>query len=292
MPSADICVAYLVWKPLGLSPCKTFIESYRRYQPEISHDLIIIFKGTERDPELDGYRALLDGIDYQELIVPNRGFDIEPYFRTATALDHGYFCFLNTQSELLDSGWLEKLHGVAVRDDVGVVGATGSWESLYTDSFRWIMPWAERSLVPNIPRFIARRARGAILYKGEFPPFPNVHLRTNAFMLRREIMLQLVRPAMRRKLDALRFESGSGSLTRQILAMQRKALVVGRDGKGYEPHEWPESNTFRSGDQVNLLVADKRTAEFGRAGPERRRSLSEVTWGPPPRWIHHRSSQR
>jgi hypothetical protein len=103
-------------------------------------------------------------------------------------------------------------------------------------------------------------------------------------MLRRETMLKLARPPMKSKLDALRFESGRHSFTRQIVAMNREVLVVGRDGKGYVPEDWPASNTFRSGDQENLLVGDKRTAEFVRADPERRRRLSEVTWGPPPRW--------
>src|SRR5215212_8834446 len=102
MPDVEVCVAYLVWKPLGLTPVERFIESYRRHKPEIAHDLVIVFKGAELDPELDGYRALLDGVDYAELIVPNMGFDIDPYFSTAIELEHQYFCLLNTQSELLD----------------------------------------------------------------------------------------------------------------------------------------------------------------------------------------------
>ncbi len=40
-----------------------------------------------------------------------------------------YFCFLNSYARPTDHGWLEKLHRHALREDVGVVEATGSYET-------------------------------------------------------------------------------------------------------------------------------------------------------------------
>ena len=54
-------------------------------------------------------------------------------------------------------------------------------------------------------------------------------------------------------------------MTAQVLARGERALVVGRDGEAYAPERWPESATFRSGGQANLLVADNRTRQWEEA---------------------------
>ena len=81
------------------------------------------------------------------------------------------------------------------------------------------------------------------------------------------------------KLDCLRFESGKASLTRQAVRRLRKTLVVGCDGRGYEPAEWFASRTFRSGRQENLLVADNQTENYRLADPATQAKLVWQTWG-------------
>ncbi|HEX8559483.1 MAG TPA: hypothetical protein VF668_15380, partial [Pyrinomonadaceae bacterium] len=56
-------------------------------------------------------------------------------------------------------------------------------------------------------------------------------------------------------------------------------LVVGRDGRGYEPAEWAESFTFRRGEQHNLLVSDNQTRYYEAADAATRRRLEESAWG-------------
>jgi hypothetical protein len=112
-----------------------------------------------------------------------------------------------------------------------------------------------------------------------FVPFPNPHVRTNAFMIERSLMLSLEWPAVRTKTSAWKLENGRPSVTRQVWARDLEALVVGRDGRAFQPPSWPESRTFRSGDQDNLLVADNRTREYAEAPPERRRWLAGLAWG-------------
>ena len=115
-------------------------------------------------------------------------------------------------------------------------------------------------------------------YKLDFTPFPNYHIRTNAFLLARDVLLRVNVGKLDNKRDAEKFESGRKSLTRQIFAMNLRALVVGRDGRAYEEEDWYESRTFRSGEQQNLLVADNRTTHYMSLDAETRKSLSDSAW--------------
>ena len=94
---------------------------------------------------------------------------------------------------------------------------------------------------------------------GAFPSFPNPHIRSNGFAIRRRRLLKLDLAVIRSKEDANLFESGRNGLTAQIRLAGLKALVVGRDGVGYEIPDWSRSGTFRLGDQSNLLIEDNQT---------------------------------
>jgi hypothetical protein len=117
------------------------------------------------------------------------------------------------------------------------------------------------------------------MYKPHFDPFPNYHIRTNGFMISRDLMRKIKYPSIVSKLDAYRFESGKHSLTKQIMSMNLSVLVVGKDGKGYEKEEWFKSNTFWQGDQSNLLVADNQTNRYLSSDINVKRHLSQSAWG-------------
>lgn len=296
------CIAHLVRKQNGLEPFEAFIESYRRHRAGIEHDLVLIFKGFDAgDASLAAYEALVRDVAYRKLLTGDEGFDIAPYFRAARTFDYHYFCFLNSYSVLLDDDWLAKMSAHASREGVGIVGASGSWESLYTSylngmpvrrrppglNFRGHVAQLFFNLLP-VFRFRSFTRKTALAYRqrrqlarlrAAFNPFPNYHIRSNAFMIARNVMLRLRVGAIRRKSDAEMFESGRRGMTRQILDANLRALVVGRDGEAYEKERWPESRTFRSGAQDNLLVSDNRTRQYENADAETRRLLSLSTWG-------------
>jgi hypothetical protein len=274
----DICLAHLVREQNGLAPFEKFIESYRSFPAGIAHKLLIILKGFERR-EVPEYEDLLSGIEHEFLFVDDKGFDIQPYFAAARSFEYNYFCFLNSFSVILDEGWLLKLYKHIARADAGVVSATGSHESLYDHHMR---PWpSPRPLLFWLKLMVRRREalQEAAKKRINFAPFPNYHVRTNAFIIRREVMLKLKVGQLRDKEDAHRFESGRSGLTRQIENMKLKALVVGRDGIAYEKENWCESFTFRSGAQQNLLVADNQTRYYEQADTATRRALQKATWG-------------
>jgi hypothetical protein len=254
--SPEICVTHLVWAPLGSGPVRRFAQSYREHPAGTEHELLVVFKEFHDDvpPDVTG---ALSGLEYASHHMPGPAFDLAAYIAVAREVEADHFLFLNSNSEFLDSGWVAKLLAHLQAPGVGLVGASGSYESFATNA-----PW------------IARPVRSR-----QFPRFPNPHIRTNAFMISRELMLDLDWWDTRRKVQAWKLESGVRGITQQVWDRGLDALVVGRDGEAYPASRFFESNTFRRNHQANLLIADNRTREFDEADPERRRWLAELAWG-------------
>ena len=279
-----IAVVHLVRRRNGVEPLRRFLESYRRHPAGREHELVFLLKGFPGASRLGEHEALVSSLPHRRLAVPDAGLDIGSYFAAIDRLEHAHFCFLNSYSRILAPDWLAKLHRWIAADGVGLVGATGSCQRLGG-------PGAARGLEP---RLIARWRKGALLQSlayrlmrlagvwspaRDFPPFPNYHLRTNAFMAARTT-LERVRPGpIRTKLGAWKFESGHDSLTQRVRRLGLRVLVVGRDGEGYEPERWHLSNTFRQSRQETLLVADNQTDDYEAADRAMRDLVSRDAWG-------------
>jgi hypothetical protein len=251
----DVCVVHLAWAPLGLDPFARFVASYEARPAGLEHDLVVIFKGFDTPEDTAGHGALLEGIEHRSMFYTRPTFDLPAYAAAAEQFDAVQFCFLNSESVLLAPGWLRTLHTGLAAPGVGVVSATGSYERPH-------------SLIPT------RRRR--------WPRFPNPHVRTNAFMLSRSLMLSAPWREVAKKAQAWELESGHNGLTRHTLDQGLGVRVVGRDGTSYRPHEWPTSSTFRSGAQENLLVADNRTRQWDAADAAERTMLARRAWGSDP----------
>lgn len=230
-----------------------FIASYATCPPGIDHRLYVILKGFSSTADLNQARNALSGIDHSEIFVDDAGFDLTAYSAAADQVSESSVCFLNTNSQPLCKNWLAKLTIAFHLPGVELAGATGSFESLRSDD----------------PKSTS------------FPTFPNVHLRSNALIIRRELFQAITEGlAIKDKTDAHLFESGPRSMTRQILQRGSRVLVVGRNGRGYAPNWWPFSDTFRLGQQSNLLVADNQTRAFDAMPWSERRYVAQQTWGP------------
>ena len=219
-----------------------FVRSYSGHDAGLTHDLVVILKGFQAPAEMRT-RILADLPGTQFIEIDDTGFDINAYRSAAGALGHDRLCFLNSHSRIEADGWLEKIAGPVVEPEVGAVGATGSWEVM-----------------------------------NDRTPFPNIHLRTTGFSMRRAEFLGLDFGPLATKRDCNWFEGGPDSLTRQVLATGRRVLVAGRGGL-HAPEDWPESLTFRMGQQEHLLLSDNRTRAFDRAWPWKRRRLARKAWG-------------
>jgi hypothetical protein len=255
---AEVCAVHLVWAPLGVEPLRRFLRSYRAHPAGRGHELLVVFNGFGDAAALDAAQAELREVAHEQLVLAQPMQDLAAYRAAAEhAADAEAVCFLNSHSELLTDGWLALLDAELRAPRVGIVGATGSHESAFSSAPRPLKPLRRR----------------------QFPPFPNPHVRTNAFMVARARLLALDLSVGRRKTSAHQLESGWRGITRQLRADGLEARVVGRDGRGYAPDAWADSGTFRSGEQANLLVADNRTRQYDDAEPARRAELARMAWG-------------
>lgn len=285
-----LALVHLVRAANGWEPFDRFMTSYEAHPAGVGHRLVAACKGFADEGLPKRYRMRLEQHAARVLLLPDTGFDIGTYWAAAGMLSNESLCFLNSYSVVLDDGWLGKLahHGEA---GVGIVGASGSWQSHNTLSWDWIKHGV-RLLRPRDPvaagssmaADLTGRSRRAlvrlrILSLFRYPPFPNPHIRTNAFLMRRELMLALRVPTITSKDVALLFESGRRGLTSQVRRLGLAVLVVGRDGLAYSPERWPESHTYRLGDQTNLLVSDNRTEEWAAYPPGLKEASSVVAWG-------------
>lgn len=262
-------VVYLARHADGLEATRSFVRSYLAFDAGRPHELVVILKGFDEAAVRTATVEVFDGIECRFVDVTEGGYDLGAYFTVARSLPHSAYLFLNTFSRVLDTGWLAKYTAALSAPNVGLVGATASYESHWT-AFQRVYPrW----------RVWGETARQRAFYRRNFDAFPNPHIRTNAFMIGRETLNRLELPVPRDKMDAYRLESGKSGLTRQISGLGLEPVVVDRAGKSWKKDEWPVSKTFRSGEEENLLIADNQTDGFLTADPQRRGLLSTLAWG-------------
>jgi hypothetical protein len=224
---------------------RRFLQSYRRFKAGEVHSLMIIFKGFADANHLTEGREVFRSLDYHPLFTGDDSFDLGACFEAARQISHERLCFLNSSSEILNDGWLSKLSANFLTPGVGIVGATASFETLLG-----------------------------------FPSFPNPHIRSNAFMIRRHLFLELLSGfQLTTKLSNYSAERGPAGMTQQVFERGMAALVVGRDGRGYTPSWWPHSETFRQGSQSNLLVGDDVTRTFENLPFGDKMEISQQSWG-------------
>jgi hypothetical protein len=263
-------------------------------------------------PEREAFLAELSGIPHQLIDLEDAVQDLPAYAIVAARLQHERFCFLNSHSAILAPQWLAKLSAGLDGPRVGLVAATGSWASFSS----WVMftlplPSAYRGVLPS--KQVAKQQFSAIEMEREgadpdldggpapaakrplldrlrelpaipeqlirFGRFPTPHLRTNAFMVERELFTSLRIGRIARKMDAYSLESGRNSITRQVQRCGLQTLLAARDGELYEPARWPQSRAFWQGEQEGLLVADNQTRFYSNGSPARRRLLAAFAWG-------------
>lgn len=125
-----------------------------------------------------------------------------------------------------------------------------------------------------------RRVLTDLAYVLDFPHFPNAHIRSNGFMIRRATLLSLFPDIdTSDKRAAYNFECGPSSLTRRIKVSGASAMVVDRAGRAWPESSWAESNTFRLGRQEGLLIRDNQTARYDSCCAAAQASYQAMTWG-------------
>ena len=251
-------------------------------------------------------QSLFEDIPINPIELKDTGYDIGSYVQAAKVVPNKRLIFFNTFSQILARDWLAHFDRALSVPGIGLVGASGSWHAS-TSSYEGAL----KALIYRIRRFPAHlrnNSKRGIISNSTLPmrkrplqryllsPFgylycfvefgrhPNQHIRTNAFMIERSRFLSLNFPSFKKKGDAYKFESSRRSMTKQIMAQGLNPVVVDRAGNVYSISEWRLSSTFWSNDQVNLTVADNRTAEYAAGNKEFREFLEDSAWVRPWSW--------
>jgi len=273
--AADTAVIHLVRAGNDLDALSQFLASYESCPAGAAHRLIFLLKGFDgKLPQ--GVAALLDRTPHTRIYCPDRGYDIGSYFYVAERIEEPFVLFTNSFSVLQGSQWLSKFLNAYNRRGVGLVGATGSWQSrssaFFNSRFTAVGP-------PACGLFSKGKALALWLpLRALFPAFPNVHIRTNGFLLARKDFLAMRPTLMRTKIDTWLFESGRRSLTMRVLRRGLSVLVVGRDGSVYRPEEWPRSGTYWQFKQENLLIQDNRTIAYEKGDANLQAQRCQSAW--------------
>ena len=263
----------------GLSSLSRFVESIIKYPSGLDFRLVIVAKGwTEHYSELRRVYEIGASVAGEVVELPDDGFDWGAYFRISKMIDCDQLCFLNSHSVINGNNWLALLANALLIDGVGIAGATGSF-----GSWSFSLPYLDKNLrsFALYPIRVAKHFLGSMRHTENSPPFPNPHLRSNAFLIERKIFLEFSanRFIPHSKDAAHDLESGYHSITAFVLQKGMSPVVVGKNGNIYFPTQWPNSCTFRFPGQHNLLIADNQTVNYQNADIFLRRRLEFASWG-------------
>lgn len=273
----------------GLAAAEAFLASYLSCPAGADHQLVVLRKGFADAAEAAALDRLAARHDATVLDLPDDGFDWAAYFRAAERLPNTRLLLLNTHSRLQHPDWLARMLAAAELPGGELVGATGSWQTV-APSLRYAWPlvrWvaANRSLLHGAAEAIQQYgmiALGRLHPRGRsFAGFPNVHLRSNALFIPRQLLCEFAagQAIPRTKEDAFRLESGRAGLTAFVRRRGLGVLVAGADGRATPPEAWDRSGTFRTPGQPNLLIGDNQTRNYDAADARTRTFLELLTWG-------------
>lgn len=257
MNSSETTVVHLVWAPSGAEYLRQFLNAYSANDPGAENRLILLYNGFETPEQHAEFDVVARAIEHTKFVMAKPTLDLDAYREVVRAFPSRQYLFANSYARPQVSGWLELLLRHARQPDVGMVAPSGSWESM-------------DSMSPLITR---------PLRLAQFKAFPNPHLRTGVFMARDDVIERLNWFPVKTKVDAWKLENGRRGFSQQVLKMGLKLIVAGADGVGYEWRDWPTSNTFRSGEQENLIIADNRTDNWRDADAAGRSNLARLAWG-------------
>lgn len=279
--SQSISVVHLVWLPFGLDLFKGFVESYQRYGSGTEHELVFLFNGVDNEDQLASYHELAAfyRLTYKSFNL-QKGWDLEAYRWVASKVETDYILFLNSYCRFTSENWLLYFIRAASLPGVGIVGATGSYQSIFTMIQYELKGKGKRgkTFKENF-RKLKLFLKNSFLYRLWFAPFPNPHIRTGEFFINRRLFLELSFIPIKKKYDAYRLESGRIGFTQQILKKGLKPVIVDRNGSIYEVGQWKESNTFWISDQANLLISDNQTRKYMVADSHQKNFYTFMAWG-------------
>ena len=129
----DTAVVYLSRYSPSYVGIEEFLKSYKEFTAGATHTLYILAKGFPNAGSVQVLRNMLNEKELNPEIIEiddSVGYDLQGYMIAAKIVEENKICFINTFSILKSNNWLLKLKGAFEQNNVGLVGGTGSFESI------------------------------------------------------------------------------------------------------------------------------------------------------------------
>jgi len=230
----------------GIETVETFLNSYKAHPAGMEHSLFIIAKNWTDNVEYKKLRKLAEENNARIIETPNDGFDFGSYFRVSKTIESDYILFLSSSINIRSANWLISHYNAFKCDpSVVLVGAMGSWGD------------TEKRI------------------------FPNYHIRTCSFMMKRELFVEYAsaQKIPETKEDTYEMEHGENSLTNFVLNKGYKAVVVNSDGGIFAPEDWDISQTYRHPGEWKSVFSDKHSLYYYQINDDDKQSFERTAWG-------------
>lgn len=224
-----------------------FLNSYQQHPAGIKHSLVIIAKNWNNKTEYEKLCKLAKKNNAKIIDLPDDGWDFGAYFRVSKMLDSDYVMFFGSSVKILSNNWLYKHYNAFKTNDANqLVAAMGSWG-----------------------------------YTIKIESFPNYHIRTCSFMMKRELFLEYASSVKFpvTKEDTYELEHGDNSITKFVLNKGYNAVVVNSNGEIFNPDEWVFSDTFRTTRTWKSMFSDKQSLFYYTVDDEYKEYLERAAWG-------------
>lgn len=231
----------------GIDIVENFLNSYKLHNAGIEHSLVIVAKNWTDKALYKRLCELAKEHNARIIDLPDDGWDLGAYFRVSKILDSEYILFASSSTKILSDNWLLAFYNAFKSDNsIQLVGPMGSWG-----------------------------------YRLNVKEFPNPHIRTSTFMIKRDLFLEYVSTQKfpQTKEDTHHMEHGETSITNFVLNKGYKAIVVNSDGEIFTPQNWVYSQTYNTPGDNKSLFSDMRSALYYTYSDEKKRNMEMATWG-------------
>ena len=266
-------VAYIAYEPYGKNYLLRFVKKYKKYQSGYDHDLVICFKQFKSKDTIEEWENIMIKENIKFIRFDDNSqindFDIGSYFRISEFFSNRYILFLNTHCRPNSNNWLKIF--LNHYENKSVVGAFASMSSLSSQFLNFF--FNQHSKFQQI--------RWGLKHFLHVKLFPNPHIRTTAFFIKAENLLELNinRKKLIKKINTNYFEGGRLGLSSQLLKKGFKLILVNSDDKSFSIDRWKYSETFCLGEQKKLLFTDNRTEEYEKSSTQEKLRRSKFCWG-------------
>lgn len=216
-----------------------FVDSYKKFPAGIEHNLTILIKKST--PQY--FINLVNKTGFKILELPDDGLDLGAFILAAMQLQGEYIFCLGSGITILCNDWLKKFSDAFIEADIHLAGPMGTYA------------------------------------KGHSDRFPNPHIRTCAFMIKRELFCEYAdsHKFPQTKEDTWEIEHGADSLTNFVLNKGGQAVVVNDEGKVFYPNDWKMAQTYITLDS-KAIMDDKWARRYAHTDECLRTKIEMENW--------------